>query len=110
MDQVVEIRSYTLKPGTAAAFERLFLEQALPLLRAAGTDVVAARASLHEPDAYVLMRAYPSLAAREHSQDQFYGSAAWRDGPREAVLACIEHYTTVVIEASPALLGSLRSL
>lgn len=110
MRQVVEIRSYTLKPGTADEFNRLFHEQALPLLRAAGTDVVTARACLHDPESYVLMRAYPSAAARDISQDQFYGSAAWREGPREAVLACIEHYTTVVIEADEALIGSLRQL
>ncbi|MFL6710476.1 MAG: NIPSNAP family protein [Massilia sp.] len=108
MSQVLEIRTYTLHPGTAGQFDRLFHEQALPLLHAAGTDVVSARASLHDPESYVLMRAYPSLAARETMQDQFYGSAAWREGPREAILACIAHFTSVVIEADAVLLASLR--
>ena len=108
MPQVLEIRTYTLHPGTATQFDRLFHEQALPLLQAAGTDVVAARPSLHDPDSYVLMRAYASLAERESSQDQFYGSAAWREGPRESILGCIAHYTSVVIEADAALLASLR--
>lgn len=108
MSHVLEIRSYTLHPGTQAQFDRLFHEQALPLLLAAGTDVVTARPSLHDPASYVLMRAYASVADRGQSQDQFYGSAAWRDGPREAILACIAHYTSVIIEADAALLASLR--
>jgi hypothetical protein len=108
MNHVIEIRTYTLKPGTGAAFDRLFHEQALPLLRAAGTDVVAALRSLDDPDAYVLMRAYASVDERNRSQDRFYGSAIWREGPREAILACIVHYTSVMIGADAALLDGLR--
>ncbi len=108
MDRIVEIRTYTLKPGSAEQFHRIMQEQSLPLLRAAGTDVVAARPSMHAPDSYLLIRAYQSLAQRGRSQDDFYASAAWLQGPREAVMACIEHYTTAVIEADDALIGSLR--
>lgn len=110
MNQVLEIRTYTLIPGAGAQFHRLFHEQALPLLRAAGTDVIAARASLDDPDAYVLMRAYASVDERNVSQDRFYGSADWREGPREAILACIAHYTSVVIEADDSMLNSLRNM
>jgi hypothetical protein len=109
MARFVEIRTYTLKAGVSAHFHQLMQAQALPLLRAAGTDVVAARPSLHTPDSYMLIRAYRSLDQRSRSQDDFYGSAAWLQGPREAIIACIENYTTAVIEADDALLDSLRN-
>lgn len=108
MDQVIEFRTYRLKAGLAEHFHRLMQEQALPLLRAAGTDVVAAGPSLHSQDFYLLMRAYQDLDQRNLSQGVFYGSAAWLQGPCEAVMACIESYTTAVFEADAALLGSLR--
>ena len=49
MPPVLEIRAYTLHAGMAEQLDRLFHEQALPLLQASGTDVVAARRSLHRP-------------------------------------------------------------
>ncbi|MBI3283556.1 MAG: NIPSNAP family protein [Burkholderiales bacterium] len=108
MEQIIEIRSYQLQAGTAERFSQLMQQQSLPLLLAAGTEVVATRPSLHAPDCYLLIRAYRSLEQRELSQDAFYTSPAWLDGPRAEIMACIAHYTTVVIPADPALLASLR--
>ena len=105
---VVEIRSYNLKPGTRDHFHRLFLEQALPMLKRWKVDVVAYGVSLHDKDSYYLMRAFPSVEDRQKSEDAFYGSDEWKQGPREAILAAIDSYTTVVINADAALLGSLR--
>lgn len=46
MNQVVDIRSYQLNEGAAERFERIVVEQTMPLLRAAGTDVSNAVAPL----------------------------------------------------------------
>jgi hypothetical protein len=108
MSHFVEIRSYNLKPGTRERLHQMMAEQALPMLARWGVDVVACGASLHDHDSYYLMRAYPSLAAREQSQDAFYGSDEWRNGPREPILALIESYTSVVIELDDTTLQSLR--
>lgn len=108
MSQYVEIRSYNLKPGTRSDFHRLMTEESLPLLKARNMDAVAWGPSLHDSDSYYLMRAFPGLEERERSEDAFYGSPEWREGPREAVLALIESYTTVVIEVDEATLNGLR--
>ncbi len=71
-------------------------------------DVVAYGPSLHDKDSYYLMRAFPSVEDRQKSEDAFYGSDEWKQGPREAILAAIDSYTTVVINADAALLASLR--
>jgi hypothetical protein len=108
MNHFVEIRSYNLKPGTRKEFHRLFLEDAYPMLRRRNVDVVAYGPSLHDQDTYFLMRRYDSLAHREQSENAFYGSDEWRQGPREAILALIENYTEVVLELDEATVEGLR--
>ncbi len=64
--------------------------------------------SLHDENSYYLIRAYDSLAHRQESQDAFYGSPEWRQGPREAIIALIESDTSVVIEMEDAVVDMLR--
>ncbi len=108
MNHFVEIRSYNLKPGTRDEFHRLFLEEALPLLKRWNVDVVTYGPSLHDENSYYLMRRYDSLAQREQSEDAFYGSNEWRQGPREAILALIENYTEIVLELDEVTVQGLR--
>lgn len=108
MSQCVEIRVYTLKPGTRANFHHLFVEQALPMLQRWQVDVVAYGPSAHDTESYYLIRAYASLEARAHSQDAFYGSAEWRAGPRESILALIENYTSAVLVLDDLTVQGLR--
>lgn len=105
---VVEIRSYNLRPGTRERFHQLFEQEALPLLRKWKVDVVAYGPSPHDETSYFLMRSYASLQALQESEDAFYGSAEWRNGPREAILACIENYATIVIPTNEHTLQGLR--
>ena len=107
---IVEIRSYRLKEGTRGTFARLFRETALPMLQRWKIDVVAQGPSLHDANSYFLMRAYAKLKEREQSQDAFYGSDEWRQGPREAILACIETFTDLVVPADEKLVRALRNL
>lgn len=108
MGLFVEIRSYNLKPGTRQEFHSLFVEQALPMLKRWKVDVVRYGPSPHDEDSYYLMRAYASLEDREKSQDAFYGSDEWRQGPREPLLAMIENYTSIVIEIEESTVSALR--
>jgi hypothetical protein len=108
MTRFVEIRSYNLKPGTRRDVHALMAEQCLPMLRRWKVDVVAWGPSPHDEDSYFLIRAYASLEDRQRSQDAFYGSAEWREGPREALLAMIDSYTSVVLELDEATVTGLR--
>jgi hypothetical protein len=107
--QVLEIRSYNLKPGTRERFHQRFLKEALPMLRRAKIDVVSYGPSLHDDNSYFLMRAFPGVKERQASEDVFYGSDEWKKGPREAVLADIDSYTTVVIAMDAATIKRLRT-
>jgi hypothetical protein len=108
MSRFVEIRSYNLKSGRREEFHRLVLEESLPLLKKWVVDVVAYGPSPHDDDSYYLIRAYRSLVERQSSQDAFYGSPEWRQGPREAILALIESDTSIVLELEEATVDALR--
>ena len=109
MPRAVEIRSYVIRPGMRPAFDDLMRGQALPLLRDFGMDVVACGPSPHDEDSYYLIRAWRDLAEREASQEAFYGGAAWRQGPREAILALIAQYGSVVLLLDEPAIDGLRA-
>ncbi len=109
MSRVIEIRSYNLKPGARPEFHRRVLDQAMPLMERFQVDVVAFGTSPHDETSYYLIRAYDDLAHREASQAALYGSADWREGPRDAILALIDTYTSVILELEDAAIDSLRA-
>jgi len=108
MNHFIEIRSLNLKPGTREEFHRLYIEQALPLLKRWNFDVVAHGPSLHDENTYYVIRRYDSLAQREQMEDSYYAGDDWRKGPREAMLALIENYTDVVLEVDEVTMQGLR--
>jgi hypothetical protein len=108
MTRAVEVRSHNLKPGSRERFHRLMTQQALPMLVRWRVDVVACAPSPHDDDSYYLIRAYRDLAERQASQDDFYGSDEWRQGPRGEILALIESYTSIVLMLDVVAVAALR--
>ena len=108
MNHLIEIRSLNLKPGTREKFHRLYIEEALPLLKRWNFDVVAHGLSLHDENTYYVIRRYDSLTQREQMEEAYYASDDWRKGPREAMLALIESYTDVVFELDEVTVQGLR--
>lgn len=108
MKRMVEFRAYNLKPSSRNEFHRLVSEVSFPLMRQWSVDVIDFGPSLHDENSYYLIRAYASLNERQSSQDAFYGSPDWRQGPRKDIVALIESHTAVVIEMESAVVDSLR--
>jgi hypothetical protein len=91
MNHFIEIRSLNIKTGTREEFQRLYIEEALPLLKCWNFDVVAHGPSLHAENSYYVIRRFEGLAHREQIEDAYYASDDWRQGPREAILDLIEN-------------------
>lgn len=108
MKRIVEVRTYTLHPGSGEEYERLFDEDAAPMLVRHGIDVVAFGPSIGDPNGYFLIRAFDGLDHRQRSEGAFYGSAEWREGPREPVIALIESYIDLVLELDEPTIDGLR--
>jgi hypothetical protein len=110
MNHVIEIRSLNLKPGMRDEFHRLYVEEALPLLKKWKFDVVVYGPSLHDENSYYVIRRYDSLAQRDKMEDAYYASDDWRKGPREAILALIENYMDIVVELDDVTVQGLRRI
>ncbi len=108
MSRVVEFRTYRLKAGQRAAFHALVTSASLPMLQRWKVDVVAVGPSLDGANDYHLLRAYDSVDALRREQEVFYGSAEWRNGPREAILALIDAHTSSVMAMCDSDIDRLR--
>ena len=108
---ILEIRTYRLKPGTGDEFVRVMREESVPLLEKSGIRVVDCGASLVAEDGHgeaYLFRAFASLEARGEQEERFYGSDAWRCGPREAIVSRIDSYHTIVLQTSEEIVLALQ--
>lgn len=106
--KLVEIRTYKLKPGATERFVAAF-ENALPLVRASGMDVVAFGRSDHEHESFYLIRAYDHREQLDAQQETFYSSDAWRNGPRQPLVDCLEDYLNTLLWMSEASVEDLRA-
>lgn len=97
---VTEIRIYKLKENRAEDFYTVFTEQSLPMLKRRGINVVDFGFSLSDDHSFYLIRNYESLEQRKESQDAFYGSDEWINGPEKVIMACIETYNTTIVDSS----------
>jgi hypothetical protein len=105
---LIEIRTYLLKDGTAAAFDKVMVEDAIPMIRAYGMDVVAYGQSDHERETRYLIRAYKDRAHLDEQQAGFYASQTWRNGPRPSLISCIDTYLNTLLQLSPEGVEQLR--
>jgi len=94
---MIEIFTLTLKPGTGAPFQQLYIQDALPLLIKWNFNVLAYGLSLHDENSFYVIRAFKSLKERQKSEDSYYNSRDLQEGPRTALPAIVQHYSTLVI-------------
>lgn len=107
--RILEILQYTLKPGSGVEFHRIMQEISIPLHAREGMDVVAYGQSLHDPDAYYLMRAFDSQEALVNAEARFYSSDGWLAGPRVVIVERIENSLKSVISMPTAAIDALRT-
>ncbi len=108
MRRLVEIRTYRLKPGGEAAFHEAMVQRGLPLVRTAGMDVVAFGSSSEDPQGYFMIRAFASHEDRLATEEAFYSSDMWKQGPRRSIVEHIETYQDTIVWLSSEALELLR--
>jgi hypothetical protein len=95
---VTEIRIYKLKENKAALFYKVFLEQSLPMMKRWQVNILDYGFSLIDNDSFYLIRSYESIEHRSESQNAFYGSDEWINGPEKLIMECIHTYNTSVVD------------
>ncbi|NMH64501.1 NIPSNAP family protein [Shewanella salipaludis] len=106
--KLIEIRTYKLKKGSGNKFHQLVANQSMPLHLDWGMDVVVYGQSVHDEDAYFLIRAYDSLEHLEFSQNEFYATEQWRNGPRQGIVDLIESDVNATLWLSNEAIESMK--
>ena len=76
---IVELRQYTLYPGTRDAFVELFDREFVETQEAAGMRTIGQFRDLGDPNRFVWLRGYPDMPAREKALTAFYMHGdAWK--------------------------------
>jgi len=75
---VVELRQYTLHRGRRDELITLFEREFIETQDAVGAHVLATFRDLDDPDRFVWMRGFESMAARAAALTAFYGGPVWK--------------------------------
>lgn len=98
---IVEVRTYRIKPGRREEFLAFFEARAIPALREQGMDVLGPLLDVENPNQFVWLRSFPSLAERDRLKDAFYGSALWTDDMEAIAMPMLDSYGVTLCETRP---------
>ncbi|MFD6161753.1 NIPSNAP family protein [Nocardia sp. NPDC060256] len=101
---VVELRQYTLRPGTRDVLIELFDRELVESQEAVGMRIVAQFRDENDPDRFVWLRAFPDLAARGAALTAFYvDGTAWRTHAPAARATMVDTDNALLLQpAAPA--------
>lgn len=100
---IVEVRRYRIKPGRREEFLAFFATRSIPALQAHGMRVLGPLLDVENPNAFVWLRAFPSLEAREDMRAAFYGGDLWKEELEEIAMPMLESYDVILTETPPEL-------
>jgi len=98
---IVEVRTYKIKPGRRDEFIKFFETQSIPALRAHGMFVLGPLLDLENPDSFVWLRSFPSLAERDRMKEAFYEGEVWKNELEAIAMPMLESYEVTLCETSP---------
>jgi NIPSNAP len=75
---VVELRRYTLKPGTRETLVDLFDREFVESQEALGMRILGTFRDLDDPDQFVWLRGFDDMASRAPALRAFYSGEIWR--------------------------------
>jgi hypothetical protein len=98
---IVEVRSYRIKPGCREQFLEFFETRSIPALRAHGMKVLGPLIDLENPNKFVWLRSFPSLAERDRMRTAFYEGELWKNELEAIAMPMLESYDVMLCETSP---------
>jgi hypothetical protein len=100
---IVEVRRYRIKPGRPDEFLKFFETRSVPALEAHGMRVLGPLVDLENPNAFVWLRAFPSLEARDEMKASFYEGELWKGELEAIAMPLLESYDVILTETAPGL-------
>lgn len=105
---IVELRTYKVRPGLRGRFLDFFEHEAVPLQRSLGIRILGPFLDLDDPDAFVWLRAFPSLADRDRMKSALYDGEKWQGELEAIAMPMLESYSVVLTETPPVFFDDLN--
>jgi hypothetical protein len=102
---IVEVRRYRIKPGRRDEFIKFFESRSIPALHEYGMKILGPLVDVENPNAFVFLRGFPSLEARDSMKEAFYGSDLWKNELENIAMPMIDSYDVVLTETTPGCVG-----
>ncbi|MFF5536564.1 NIPSNAP family protein [Streptomyces cinerochromogenes] len=87
---IVELRQYTLHPGTRETLIELFEREFVVGQETVGIAVGGRFRDLDDPDRFVWLRAFPDMGRRRRSLEAFYTGSVWQENRDAANVTMID--------------------
>lgn len=95
---IIEMRTYTTKPGMRDRFLEIFRERSVPAHREIGMSIAGPFLSVESPDVFFFMRGFPDLASRDPMKAAFYEGRLWKEELEQVLMPMLVHYEVVLVE------------
>jgi hypothetical protein len=102
--QIVELRQYTLHPGTRDTLIELFDREFVETQEAVGMKVIGQFRPLDDPDRFIWLRGFPDMPTRARALEAFYDGPVWAQHRDAANQTMIDSDNVLLLR--PARLGS----
>jgi hypothetical protein len=100
---VIEMRTYTTKPGKREEFLKIFRTKSMPAHAVIGMKILGPFSSLEDPNTFFFMRGFPDLASREPMKAQFYEGELWKRELEGVLMPMLEKYEVVLVDDAQGL-------
>jgi hypothetical protein len=101
---IVEMRTYTTKPGLREQFLEIFCARSIPEHSKIGMPILGPFRSVEHADVFFFMRGFPDLESRDSLKARFYEGPLWKNELEGALLPMLDKYDVTVVEVPDHLL------
>ncbi|HEV3088033.1 MAG TPA: NIPSNAP family protein [Candidatus Elarobacter sp.] len=105
---IVEVRNYKIKEGLRERFLDFFEHRAVPAQQAKGIRVAGPFVDLENPEAFIWMRAFPSLEERDRMKSAFYDGDPWKSELEAIAMPMLDSYTVALTSTTPGFVDDLQ--
>jgi hypothetical protein len=102
---VVELRQYTLHPGTRDTLVEVFDAHFVEGQERCGMRVIGQFRDLDAPDRFVWLRGFADMDARTRALEAFYGGPVWKEHGPVANATMVDHTDVLLLEPVTAAAG-----
>jgi len=98
---IVEVRTYTVKPGLRDKFIEFFETKVGPAQQRMEIPIMGPFLDLENPDVFVWLRTFSDMPERDRLKNDFYEGWEWKGGLEAEAMGMLESFKAIICQSSP---------